>query len=246
MLVKEKCIVLSSIRWKDSSKIVTLFSRQNGCIKVIARGALRKNSAFSGTLETLNLIDVVIVEKTTRSLQILTEVDLTNDFRKIKLMPDHFPYAIAILEIINQVFEASHSEPVYFDFLVTIMKELEFSSDPEALFWYFLIKTSSFLGFKHSFSNCHSCGKKLIDSGSSFSLASGISYCPDCSSPDISLIALSNFQIKFLISLQSYPYKKARNLTRDKSSMDFTSLLIRFLNYHLDKHISLNSLSLLP
>ncbi|HHJ52190.1 MAG TPA: hypothetical protein ENJ89_03250, partial [Caldithrix abyssi] len=53
-LHKSNAIILSAIRWHDSSKIITLYAREWGKIKVIAKGALRRTSPFGGKLETLN------------------------------------------------------------------------------------------------------------------------------------------------------------------------------------------------
>lgn len=245
MIVKEKCIVLNSIHWKDSSKIVTMFSRENGRIKVIARGAFRKNSPFGGLLESLNIIDAVISEKSARSLQILTDAEIQNNFQKLRMMPDHFPYALAILEMINQIFEFSHSEAVFFDFTCTVLLELERSTDPEAVFWYFLIKISSFLGFKPEFTICQSCKDTLSGKNALFSYATGQVICQNCRDFSSGSDVLSSADKDFLIKLQSFPHKRTGDLMRNHPNQNLTPLLIQYLNFHLEKQITLNALSLL-
>ncbi|MBN2425581.1 MAG: DNA repair protein RecO [Calditrichaceae bacterium] len=238
-------MVINAIRWKDSSKIVTLFCRTDGRIKVIVKGALRKNSPYGGIMETLNLVDTIITDKASRSLQIVADAELVHDFKKIRSVPEQFAYAMAILEVINQLFEASHSETAYFDYLITVLQEMEYFPDPETVFWYFLLKTSSFLGFKPEFSRCQACGKELLNEESLFSLNSGISSCIECGEQDVSTVVLSASERNFLLKLQSFPHRNLRNLNRPEIKTDFTSLLVKFLNYHLDKQIHLNSLAFL-
>ncbi|MBD3223866.1 MAG: DNA repair protein RecO, partial [Caldithrix sp.] len=98
LLIKTKAIVLGSIRWQESSKIVTLFTRESGKIKVIARGALRNKSPFAGQLQTLNFGHAIFSEKTTRTLQILTAFDAEDNFNTLRLDLRRLPYALAILE----------------------------------------------------------------------------------------------------------------------------------------------------
>ena len=70
--IKTQALVLNSIKWKDSSRIVTLFTHQQGRIKVIVHGAAREKSRFRGKLETLNLLECLIAYRKSRSLQVLT------------------------------------------------------------------------------------------------------------------------------------------------------------------------------
>ena len=56
-LIKSDAIILHSIRWQESSKIVTVYSREWGKIGLIARGALRPKSPFAGSLESLNYVN---------------------------------------------------------------------------------------------------------------------------------------------------------------------------------------------
>ncbi len=177
---KSRALILNSIRWQESSKIVSLYSRESGKIKVIARGALRNKSPFSGKVEALNLVDVIVSTKSSRSLQILTEVDLVESFNQLHLQIDRFPYALAILEIINQVFDDEHPNDVFFDFTVNMINSIASAEKPEIVFYYFLLKLSSFLGFKPNFDQCKSCASKNFSGNVYFSIEQGAAYCADC------------------------------------------------------------------
>ena len=112
-LTKSIAFVLNTIRWRESSKIVTLFSKKWGILKVIARGVYRKNSPYAGKLESMNLVEVIISSKSTRSLQILTEVDLIDSYNGIRMDMDRFPYAMGIFELINQTISEHHADEIF-------------------------------------------------------------------------------------------------------------------------------------
>ena len=120
-IIKTKALVLSSIRWKESSKIATIYGEQTGKIKIIARGALRSNSFFSGKLESLFLTEVLIDIKSSRSLQVLREIEVIDAFSKLRLDLDKFPFALAIVEVINQIVDQGHPDGVFFNFILEMI-----------------------------------------------------------------------------------------------------------------------------
>ena len=245
-LHKSNAIILSAIRWHDSSKIITLYAREWGKIKVIAKGALRRTSPFGGKLETLNLVEAVISRKSSRSLQILTDVTLLNSFDDLKARLEHLPYALAMLELIQAIFEEQQSEPVFFDFLVTLIDQMQTASQPRVIFWYFLLKLSSFLGFKPQLDRCASCNREITAGTVYFSQPNGFVVCSECAGQGAGLRKLTESDYFFLKRLQSFPHRRINHLAPPETSQcDFTHLLMDYLNHHLGRQVEVKSLRLL-
>ncbi len=245
-LQKSEALILSAIRWHESSKIVTLYAREWGKIKVIARGALRRNSPFGGKLESLNHVEVIISKKSSRALQILTDLTLKNGFEALKVQFDRMPYALAMLEFIQKTFEDQQSEPVFFDFLITLIRQLEEGKYPEVVFWYFLLKVCSFLGFKPTLDHCRSCGDTALLGTVYFSLSQGEIFCDNCAGQAPLAKALHESDFRFLQKLQNYPHRRIKELAPPKSqTCDFTHLLMDYLNLHVEQTVELKSLRLL-
>lgn len=245
-LLKSRALVLSSIRWHESSKIVTLYAREWGKTKVIARGALRSKSPFSGKLEALNVIDCIISQKGSRSLQIITEADLVDPLNALRLNINHMPYAFAIAELIQSLFDENQAETIFFDFTLSILNSLGLSNHPEIVFWFFLLKLSSFLGFKPNLEQCAICHQKNAPGAVHFSLEKGLIFCSDCARGSHVSLSLSETEFTFLRRLQQFPYKKIGTLELPAGiSKNFTRLLLEYLNFHLDQRITLQSLTLL-
>lgn len=246
-MTKTKALVVHSIRWHETSKIVTLYSREFGLIKVIARGVFRKNSPLAGRLETLNLINALISFKETRELQILTGADLLDSFTSLKTDLERLPYALAILEIIQKVIHPGHKDEVFFDFCLQMIYAVNQSEFPLLVLWYFLLKVASYLGFKPNFDACSICQTNEFKNGAFFILQKGGLVCPDCAGQAAPHLKLTDHDLQFLRTLQKYPYKKIHELkTRFGFSVDFTALLLQYLNVHLGHPLKLESLKLIP
>lgn len=245
--IKTKALVLGSIRWKESSKIVTLYSSKLGKIKVIARGAYKNNSPFAGKLESLQLCELIILVKESRTLQILKEVELLNSFNSVRTGLDRLPFGMAILEIINQVFEEPQPDEVFFDFVIEMLQALTKIKSPANVLLYFLLKLSSYLGFKPSLQNCASgdiskCANKVF-----LSMENGRVFCRNCPSSYSNTIALQKNQFFFLKNLQNLNHRRIINWEIARSdALSLIQQLINYINFHLENNIHTKALQLLP
>ena len=73
MLTKDQAICLRVVDYSETSQVVTLFGRQAGKIRAIAKGSKRAKSAFGGPLEPLSFGDVVFSGFQKDKLATLTE-----------------------------------------------------------------------------------------------------------------------------------------------------------------------------
>jgi len=244
--IKTKALILGSIRWKESSKIVTLYSQKLGKVKIIARGALKNNSVFAGKLESLQLNEFIILVKESRSLQILKEVELLNSYNSICSDLSRYPFGIAILEIINQAFEESHSDERFFDFLIEMLQALAEIKVPENVFIYFLLKLSSYLGFKPSLQKCASgdltkCSEKVF-----LSMENGIVFCNNCHASQPNPISLKKDQFFFLKNLQNLNHRRIKDWEiAHPDAAILIQRLIQYINFHYENNIHIEALQLL-
>jgi len=244
-LIKTKALVMGAIRWKESSKIVTLYTREFGKQKVIARGAYRKNSPLSGILETMNYVEVVLDFKSSRELNLLREINLESAFNKLRSQFDAFMYGMALLEIINQVFEENDSDSLFFDFTITQLDQLEQLKQPHVGATYFLLKLLSFLGFKPQLADCQSGDTQLCAGQVHLSMESGDVYCRQCGLRGDSYITLSKAEYIWLRDLQNAHHRRIYEWESLQSSFpSVIGRLIKYLNYHLQHTVHIESLSL--
>ena len=75
--VQDLCICLRKVEYSETSQILTLFAREHGLLRVIAKGAHRKTkvgaSKFGGGLDLLDVGDAMFSHAPDRDLPPLTE-----------------------------------------------------------------------------------------------------------------------------------------------------------------------------
>src|SRR2546430_2452928 len=70
---KATALVLRTTDWSETSRIATLWTREFGKVRVLAKGGRRLKSAFENALDLLTLCSIVLLRKSSGGLHLLTE-----------------------------------------------------------------------------------------------------------------------------------------------------------------------------
>lgn len=147
MISHTEAIVFRTVDYQESSKIVTVFSREHGKIALMVRGAKKPKSKFSGLIEVGNMLDVVYYYKSSRSVQILSEasyqqktMNLRTDFEKMATMT-------SAIELISQLLHDNEVNEPLFDFTQKMLLWLDHTdAHPPAIFPYLQIRLAELTG----------------------------------------------------------------------------------------------------
>jgi len=78
---KSSALVLRSTPFGDTSCVLTLYCRELGKVRGLAKGAWRPKSRFDGALDLLSACEVLVLRKTSGGLDLVTEASLESRFR---------------------------------------------------------------------------------------------------------------------------------------------------------------------
>jgi DNA repair protein RecO (recombination protein O) len=176
-------IVLSALRYSETSKIVRLATRDHGVQSAIAKGALRPKSRFGAALQLLSEGQAQLLLKEHRELHILTAFDLGRLHVGLALDLERYAVACALAEVMLR-FAPPDPHPDSFDLLRRALDELEVApmAGVEALGYRLLWQLVSVLGFAPSIDACVIDGTPLGPEGPlPFSTRDGGALCPVCS-----------------------------------------------------------------
>jgi DNA repair protein RecO (recombination protein O) len=148
MIIRTDALVLRSMKYGETSRIVTLFTREKGKIAVMAKGARLTKSRFGSTLQPLSYTQVVFYYKPTRDLQTLSESshvevfhDLGRDLEKIAL-------GLRMGELVYALLQAEDQHPMVFKLLLDTLRRLNEAPVRAAnLLPYFQLRLAAILGF---------------------------------------------------------------------------------------------------
>lgn len=212
---------------------------------MIAKGARQLKSRYQGLLESINQVEVVIYVSTSRKLQILGQVALEDSFKNIRGDYDKTGYSFAVLELTDIFFKEGAIDPVFFDFLKTLLNEIEKVSEPKFVFWYFLLKLSSYLGFRPVFDRCGTCNRSIASEECVFSIREGSIICKKCGAAPEGNWSLSMKARKSLSDLQNLNHKRLASASFiPDEKFAYTEFLMAYLRYHSEEKLALSSLKI--
>ena len=246
-IIKTKALVVRATRWQESSKIVTFFTETEGLVKLIVRGALRNKSPLAGKLETLSEVCVVFYRKDTRSLQLLKELDMTEPHHKLRTDYGRYPFALAILELISAVLEDGHKDAVFFNFVMEMISAVEKSARPAGVLIFFMLKLTSYLGFKAEFTQCHG-GKHpaCLKEHNIFSLNEGKRVCTECYRQGGLMERFDRDELIYLQNLQKSHYRRIHSSEyHHREWKPIIGKLLRYINLQMETHIALRSFEMI-
>ncbi len=242
--LKTPALITKTMDWRDSSKIITLFCREHGRLDVIAKGSNRPKSPYVGILEALNLIEAVIHFSDKRELQLLGKADLETSFAGIKTDLVKTGYALGILEILNTFFKDPEPAAEFYDFVIYLLGEMEAGGKAKTFFWYFMLKLTSYLGFRPEFTACRICHKTVQEERVHFSFGSGAVVCAGCADAGEEGFQLPAGVCGYLAGLQGTHYKKVGTVPDpDIDDGMITGFLLGYLRFHTSEKLELHALN---
>jgi len=161
-----EAIVLKSLDYKDSSKILYLYT-ENGLQSIIAHSVKKMNNINRFLSQNGNLIKVSFSKSDFPSLK---EGELINDFPNIKDDILSYTYLNHIMELVNNTISNDLDHKKMFNFLKRLFVLFNNKHNPEILSFIFELKLLYFLGYGLNFKGCSICDNNIdlvfnIDSG---------------------------------------------------------------------------------
>ncbi len=174
MLKKDEGIILKCSKSGGSTRIITFLGEESGKIRLVAKGALKKNSPFSGSLEAGSAVEVVYYYKGDRHYYYLKEITVKSSCRAEEKSLETMATVLAVLELLDQVCHegcpAAEQARLAEDFIAS-----NFGGDSLLKFLVFELKLLDTLGFLPEFDICCFCGERI--SQGFFDPGSGSSCC---------------------------------------------------------------------
>jgi DNA repair protein RecO (recombination protein O) len=149
MLKKTSGIVLSHIKYKDTSIIVRIFTRDLGLKAYLVNGvrSLGKGSKIA-LYQPLTLLDLVVYDKENTGLQRISEAKINTPQRLIPFDMARISLALFATEVIGRSILEGYQNEELFDFLCESISTLDDSATGLAHFpLVFLLENSKHLGF---------------------------------------------------------------------------------------------------
>jgi DNA repair protein RecO (recombination protein O) len=240
-LVSTPAIVLSALRYSETSKIVRLATRDLGVQSAIAKGALRPRSRFGASLQLLSEGQAHLLVKEHRELHLLTGFDLSHLHVALAADLGRYATASALGEVMLR-FAPADPHPESFDRLSRALDALELAEPArgEALGFRLLWQLVSVLGFAPSLDACVRDGALLpAEGGLPFSTREGGALCASCAAEHGAVRLPERARADLLALLDEDAELPALDARHAESHR---RLLARYIRYHLGEGAELPAL----
>jgi len=122
---KSDAIVIRQADFSESSRVVTLFTRDFGKISCLAKGAKRLRSAFEVSLDLLSQCQIVFLQKSSGTLDLLTESKLIKRFQPSPGSLSHLYAGYYIAELLNALTEEGDPHAELYQSAVRTLADIE-------------------------------------------------------------------------------------------------------------------------
>lgn len=180
--VRCDALVLRAVDVFETSRVLTLFTRDLGKVSALAKGARRLKSPFQSALDLLSVCDIVVLHKASESLDLLTEAVLTERFDSLRRDLPSLYAGYHIAELLDALTHPHDPHPRLFEAAVVTLRHLGDPAFRSRRVMRFELACLRDLGLLPALEDCVHCGASVDTTGEAvaFGLAMGGVLCPSC------------------------------------------------------------------
>src|SRR6266478_6615804 len=183
MSEKAVALVLRTTDWSESSRIATLWTREFGKVRALAKGGRRLQSNFENALDLLTVCSIVFLRKSSGSLDLLTEAQVVKRFPRLRTDLPALYAAYYVAELLADWTEDYDPHPGLFDEALAALDVVGMpgvATGPRLMRFELVLLRE--LGYRPVLDACAACGGPIAEQALVFSASAGGLVCPACRS----------------------------------------------------------------
>ncbi|HJZ93717.1 MAG TPA: DNA repair protein RecO [Gemmataceae bacterium] len=195
-------IVVRTTDWSETSRIATIWTRELGKVRVLAKGGRRLKSNFEVALDLLTVCSIVLLRKSSGGLDLLTEARVEERFAGLRkdLRALYAGYYVA--ELLGDGTQDYDPHPALFEFSLDTLRKLSAGGDVPGLISAYELGWLGELGLRPVLDRCAVCQTvELPAERLAFSPIAGGVVCPACAPAERDRRAMSR---DALVAMQEF------------------------------------------
>jgi len=235
-IVQTEALVVRSYRLGETSLIVSLFTREHGLLRCVAKGARGPKSRFGASLEPGVRVSAVVYRKLTRDLQLLSKTDILEALPGLWDDPDRFGASTQVLEFLERAAYGESGDPELLDLASETLRALSAAPVPcmELIVRGFEIQACERLGYAPELTACLTCRNALSQGGLFHPVRGGL-LCESCGGEQGSF-RLSERARRTMVALSESPIAALMGWAAERyPGAEVAKAVERFLMAHLER-----------
>ena len=235
-----EAIILGYTPLGEADLLVTMFTKDQGKVRAVGKGARRSTSKLVGHLEPLTVVKMSMAHG--RSMDIISQAEVIQSFSKLKEDLTAITKGQYLAELVDGFGAEASANPELYRLMIETLRGVEADPASDMPLRFFEIHLLQVSGLMPELYHCVECRAELEPDAHRFSPNVGGTLCLDCNPDDAHLRPLSLRALKVLRLLDRSDIDTACKLSLDESLADeLKSLLSTNVSYWLGKEIRSNS-----
>lgn len=229
-------IVLRRHDLGETDRILTLYTRDRGKIRAVAKGVRKPSNKKAGHVELFVRADMLLAEG--RTLDVLTQVEMLDAYTPLRHDLMRASYAAHIVELVDSFTEdADESRPIY-GLLRDGLTWIALTDDLQRTARFFELRMLDLGGYRPELFRCVVCERAIEAVDQFYSTSEGGVVCPDCAPHTPRLRPLSIRALKVLRYMQKNTINVVEQVKISPPIQAETErLLYDVLTYHLERRL---------
>ncbi len=196
---KTTAIIIRQADFSETSKVITMLTRDWGKISVMAKGARRLKSAFESSIDLLAICEIVFIKKETGGLDLLTAAKLQSRFAPVGREMIRLYGGYYIAELLDKLTEEYDPHPLLFDGAEITLSRLVDEEKPLRALLIFELLILQEIGQLPNLDFCMVCDAPIAENGPfGFWVNQGGLVCLSCQKAEFNNQTISLASIKII------------------------------------------------
>ena len=243
MLTKTEGIVIKEFRFKETSKILTIFTKKHGKVHAMARGAYKPKSQLIANTQPFSYNDYYFFKG--RNFYYINQADIIDSFYPIRENMNRVMYGSYLLELVDlSILEEEENQKLFLLLRKGLMVLSRLNKDFLKFILAYELKYISFLGYKPYLDRCVVCGRREFDNFK-FSIEHGGIICSNCFSLESLCKNMDMDMYKAMRTLLYTPLDKVSCIKMPKdATFKLHEIMVEYILNKIDRK-EFNSLNML-
>jgi DNA repair protein RecO (recombination protein O) len=232
-----EAVVLRHSDYGEADRILVIYTRDAGKLRVIAKGVRKIRSRKAGHLEPFTRTALQLA--TGRDMAIVTQAETIDTYLPMRDDLVKTGYAAYAIEVIDRFTYEEEANPAIYRLLTETLARISSQDDPILALRYYDLHLLDLLGFRPELFRCLGCGDEILPQDQYFSVSQGGIYCPKCGVGRPDAVPISVEALKYMRHLlrSAYP-EAARALLSAQVRAEMDDTLQRYMRYLLERSLN--------
>jgi DNA repair protein RecO (recombination protein O) len=235
--LKVEAVVLRHSDWGEADRLLVIYSRQHGKLRVVAKGARRLHSRKAGHLEPFTRVSLLLARG--RDLWIITQAEAIDSYLPLRENLTLMALAAYVVELLDRFTYDEGANVTLYRLVSETLARLAMGENAFLTLRYYDLHLLDLVGFRPQLFECVRCRSEIKAVDQFFSAEEGGVVCPLCGTNQVGLKPVSMPALKYLRHFQRSSFANARKADVPASvQAEMEALLQYYLTYTLERGLN--------